>query len=90
MTEKPQHRTFRDDKSHCFGDCTHVGDGNVTAAESQRHVHFCCHGIQLAARGKDNSFPTYHEPAVQLRQFLDGSADCLFSQRWYASFCTSS
>src|ERR1700756_1268111 len=30
---------------------------------------------QIAARGKDNSFATYHEPTVQLRQFLNGSAE---------------
>jgi hypothetical protein len=50
------------------------GGGNVTAAEPQRHVHWRRHGIEVAARGKDNSFPTDHEPTIQLRQFLDGSA----------------
>ena len=45
-----------------------------SAAESQWHVYLCGHGIQVAARGKDNSFPADHEPAIQLRQFLDRSA----------------
>jgi len=74
MTEKPHHRTLRDDNSHGFSNCAQVRGGNVTATESQRHVHLCSHGIEIAARGKENSLATYHEPAVQLRQFLDSSA----------------
>jgi hypothetical protein len=50
------------------------GSGNVTAAESQRHVHFRGHGIEVAARGENNSVATHDEPTVQLRQLLDGSA----------------
>ena len=74
MTEKSDYRALRDDNSNSFGNCAHVGGGNVTAAESQRHVHLCGHGIEIAACGKDNSFATDHEPAVQLCQFLDRSA----------------
>jgi hypothetical protein len=33
------------------------------------------HCIEIAARGKETSFTAHHEPAVQLRQFLDGSAE---------------
>jgi hypothetical protein len=75
MTEKPHHRTLRDDNSYGFGNCAHVGGGDVTAAESQRDVHLRGHGVEVAARGKDNSGPTYDEPTIQLRQFLDGSAE---------------
>ncbi len=75
MTEESHHRTLRNDNSHGFGNCAHVGGGDVTAAESQRHVHLCSHGVEVAARGKKNSFTTYHKPAVQLRQFFDGSAE---------------
>ena len=32
---------------------THVGGGNVTAAESHRHVHLCGHCVEVAARGKE-------------------------------------
>jgi hypothetical protein len=44
---------------------------NVTAAESQRHVHLCGQGVEVAARGKGNSVVAHHGPAIQLRQFLD-------------------
>src|SRR5580658_3667378 len=74
MTEKPHHRTLRNHNTHRVSDSTHVGCGNVPAAESQRYIHLCGHGIEVAARGKDNSFPADDEPAIQLRQFLDGSA----------------
>src|SRR5258708_7100542 len=75
VTEKAYHRTLGDHNTHRLGDGAHVGGGNVTAAESQRHVHFRGHSIEVAARGKENSFPTDHEPAIQLRQFLDRSAE---------------
>ena len=75
VTEKAYHRTLGDHNTHRLSDRTHVGGGNVTAAESQRDVHFCRHSIEVAARGKENSLTTYHEPAVQLRQFFDGSAE---------------
>jgi len=75
MTEKSHHRTLGNHNTYRVGDSTHIGGGNVTAAESQRHVHLCGHGIEVAARGKDNSFAAYHEPTVQLRQFFDGSAE---------------
>jgi hypothetical protein len=31
--------------------------------------------VEVAARGRHNSFAAYHEPTVRLRQFLDGSAE---------------
>jgi hypothetical protein len=34
----------------------------VTAAESQRHVHLCGHGIEIAARGNDNCLPLTTNP----------------------------
>src|SRR5580698_3310157 len=74
MTEEPYQRTFRDDNSHGFGNCAHVGGGDVTAAKSERHVHLRGYRIEVAARGEDNSFATHNEPTIQLRQFLDGSA----------------
>src|SRR5580704_8952813 len=75
MAEKSHHRTLRNYNAHRLGHSTHVGGGNMTAAEPQRHVHLCGHGVEIAARGKDDAFATYHEPTVQLRQFLDGSAE---------------
>src|SRR5580700_1800541 len=75
VTEKAYHRTLGDYNAHRLGNGAHVGGGNVTAAESQRHVHLCGHGVEVAARGKDDALATYHEPTVQLRQFLDGSAE---------------
>ena|SRR5882672_12311279 len=71
MTEKSHHGALGNHNAYRFGNSTHVGGRNVTAAESQWHVHLCGHSIEVAARGKENSFPTYHEPAIQLRQFLD-------------------
>jgi hypothetical protein len=47
----------------------------VTAAESERHVHLRGYRIEVAARGEDNSFATHYESTIQLRQFLDGSAE---------------
>src|ERR1700730_9676043 len=67
MTEKSHHRTLRTHNAHRFGSRTHVGSRNVTAAESQRHVHLCGHGVEVAARGEENSVVTYHEPTIQLR-----------------------
>src|SRR6267378_5620159 len=75
MTEKSHQRTLGNHNTHCPGDSTHVGGGNVTAAESQRHVHLCGHSIEIAASGKENSFAAYHEPAIQLRQFFDSSPE---------------
>jgi hypothetical protein len=75
VTEKAYHRTLGDYNTHRLGNGTHVGGGNVTAAESQRHVHFCGHSIKLAARGKENSFTAHHERVVELRQFFDCSAE---------------
>ena len=51
VTEKAYHRTLRDHNTHRLGDGTHVGGGNMTAAESQWHVYLCGHGIKVAARG---------------------------------------
>jgi hypothetical protein len=56
-----------------LGHSTHAGGGNLAAAESQRHVHLCGHGIEVAARRKHNCSAADHKPTVQLRQFLDGS-----------------
>src|SRR5579864_2029071 len=75
MTEESDHGTLRDHNADRFGDSTHVGGGNVTAAESQRHVHAYSHGIEVPARGKDNSLATHDKPAIQLSQFFDGSAE---------------
>jgi len=74
MAEDSHHRTLRNYNANRLGNGAHVGGGNVTAAESQRHVHLCGHGVEVAAGGKDDALATYHEPAVQLRQLLDGSA----------------
>src|SRR5260370_3178488 len=71
MTEKSHHRTLRNHNTHRLGHSTHVGGGNVTAAESQRHIPGCGCGVEVAARGKDNSVTTHHETPIQLRQFLD-------------------
>ena len=38
VTEKAHHRTLRNHNTKGLGNSTHVGGGNVTAAESQRHV----------------------------------------------------
>jgi hypothetical protein len=62
MTEKPNHRTLRDHNTYRLGDSAHVGGGDVTATESERHVHSRGRGIEVAARGKDGSFATDHEP----------------------------
>src|ERR1700733_12179258 len=75
VTEEPHHRTLRDDNPHGFGNCTHIGGGNVTAAESERDVHLRGYRVEVAAGGEENSFPTDDEPTVQLRQFFDGSAE---------------
>src|SRR6266581_1052050 len=75
VTKNAYYRAFRNHNSHSFGNCTHISSGNMTATESQRRVHLCGHGIEIAARGKENSLETYHKPAVQLCQFLDGSAE---------------
>jgi len=75
VTEKPHNRTLRHDNSNGSGHCAHVGGSNVTAAKTQRHVDFCGDSIEIAARGKDNSVAAYYKPTVQLRQFLDGSAE---------------
>jgi len=74
MTEKPHHRTLGNHHTDSLGNRTHVGSGKVTAAESQRHVHLCGHGIEVAARGKEDSIVGHDEPSIQLRQFFDGSA----------------
>jgi len=43
----------------------------VTAAESQRHVHLCGHGIEIAARGNDNCLPlTTNPPANRANSFI--------------------
>src|SRR5258706_4337634 len=75
MTEKSHHRTLGHYNTHRLSHSTHVGGSNVTAAESQRHVPKCGCGVEVAARGKDNSVMTYHETTIQLRQFLDGSPE---------------
>jgi hypothetical protein len=75
MTGKSHYRTLRDHNAHRLGHGTHVGGGNVTTAESQRHIHLCGHGVELTARGKEDSIVTHDEPSVQLRQFHDGSAE---------------
>ncbi len=75
VTEKAYQRTLGDHDTHRTGDSTHVGGGNVTAAEPQRYVHRCGHSIEVATRGKENSFAAYHEPAVQLGQLFDRSAE---------------
>ena len=75
MAEKSHHRTLRNYHAHRLGHSTHVGGGNMSASESQRRVHLRGHGIELATRRKHNSFAAYHKPTVQLRQFLDGSAE---------------
>lgn len=73
MTKKSYHRTLRNHNSRSPGDGTHVGGGSVTTAESQRHIHFCGHRVEVTARGKDCSFAAYDEATVQWRQFFDGS-----------------
>src|ERR1700757_4543395 len=75
MTEESHERAFGNHNTHRPGDSTHVGGGDVTAAESQRHVHLRGHSIEVAAGGKENSSAAYNEPAVQLRQFFDGSPE---------------
>jgi hypothetical protein len=75
MTEKSHHRALRNHDAHRLGHSAHVGGGNVTAAESERHVHLRGYRIEVAARGEDNSFATHYESTIQLRQFLDGSAE---------------
>jgi hypothetical protein len=75
MTEKPHHRTFRDDNSHRFGNCAHIGGSDVPTAKSQRDIDLCIEGIKVAARRKNGPLSTHDKPAVQLGQFLDGSAE---------------
>ena len=43
VTEQSHHRTLRNHNAHSIGHSTHVGGGNVTAAESQWHLHLCGH-----------------------------------------------
>ena len=72
-TEKSHYRAFGNYNTERLGNGTHVGGGNVTAAKFQRHVHFCGHRVEVAARRKDSSFAAHDEATIQLRQFLDGS-----------------
>jgi hypothetical protein len=39
----------------------------MTVFDSQRHVQLRGHGIEVAARQKENSVVTHHETTVQLR-----------------------
>src|SRR5579863_6604301 len=73
VTKNAYDGTFRNHNSNGFSNCTHVRGGNMTATESQRDLHFRCDSIEIATRGKNNSCLTYHEPTIELSQFLDGS-----------------
>ena len=46
VTEKPHHRTLGNHNSNRIGQCAHIRCGNVTAAESERHVHLCKCGVR--------------------------------------------
>ena len=46
MTEKSHDRTLGNHNTHRIGDGTHVGGGNVTAAQSERHLRLCGHGVE--------------------------------------------
>src|SRR5271163_1623862 len=75
MAEKSDHGTLRNHDAHRLGDSTHVGGGNVTAAESERHIYLCGHRVEVAACGKDNSLGAHHKGTIELRQLLDRSAE---------------
>src|ERR1700747_264541 len=70
MTEESDERTFGNHNTHRPSDSTHVGGGDVTAAESQRHVHVRGHSIEVAAGGKEKFSPGSHQTPVHLRHFL--------------------
>jgi hypothetical protein len=74
MAEEPHHRTLRNYNANGFGHSAHVGGGNVTTAKSERNIHLCGHRVEVAARGQDDSVVTHHEPTIELRQLLNGSA----------------
>src|SRR5271166_4092907 len=73
VTEQSHDRTLRNHNAHRLRDRTHVGGRDVTTPESQRHVYLSSDGVEIAARGEDDSIVTYDECSIQLRQFLDGS-----------------
>src|ERR1700758_2967891 len=75
VTEKPDHRAFRYDDAHCLGDRAHVGGCDVTAAEPEWHLDLRGYSVQISACRKENPVATHHEAAVQLCQFLNGSAE---------------
>ena len=75
MTEKPHYGTFRNHYAYRLGHRTHVGGGDVTAAQSQGHIYLGGYCVEVSARGKDNSGVTHHEAAIQLRQFLERAAE---------------
>ena len=65
MTEEAHHRTLRNHDSHRLGDGSHIGGGNVTTAQSERHVHLCSHGIEVPARREHNPIAAYYETTVR-------------------------
>ena len=73
MAEKSHHRTLRNHNTNCLGHCTHIGGGNVTAAESERNIHLRSHSVEIAASGEHNSVVTHYKSTIQLCQFFDGS-----------------
>ena len=75
MTEKSHYGTLRNHNTDRFGNRTDVGGGNMAATKSQRNIHLCGHGVEIATRGKKNPGVTYHEPTIQLRQFLNRSPE---------------
>src|SRR4029077_12518288 len=71
VAKESNHRTLRNHDPDSIGYGTHVCGGDVTAAESQRHVRARNHRVEVTAGRKKDSAATDHKATIQLRQFLD-------------------
>lgn len=72
MAKKSDHRTLGDHDRHSVGHGAHVGCGDVTAAESQRHICVRDHCVEVTAGREKGSAATDYETSVQLCQLFDG------------------